>query len=294
MEKVILETNLNDIKLLRRGKVRDIYDLGEYFLLVASDRVSAFDVVLPNGIPGKGKILTQISIFWFNEMKNIISNHIISTDVKDFPAVCHKYADQLEGRSMLVKKSKPLPVECIVRGYLSGSGWKEYKDKGTVCGIKLKNGLLESAKLDEPIFTPSTKADEGHDINIAFEEAKKILGQEMAEKARELSLRIYKKAGSHAEKRGIIIADTKFEFGTYNNELILIDEVLTPDSSRFWSARDYRVGKGQDSFDKQIVRDYLLTLNWNQQPPGPKLPEDIIEKAGARYKEILGILTGRV
>lgn len=294
MEKAILQTKLNDIKLLRRGKVRDIYDLGEYFLLVASDRVSAFDVVLPNGIPGKGKILTQISIFWFNEMKDIISNHIISTDVKDFPAVCHKYSDQLEGRSMLVKKSKPLPVECIVRGYLSGSGWKEYKEKGTVCGIKLKNGLLESAKLDEPIFTPSTKADEGHDINIAFEEAKKILGQEMAEKVRELSLRIYKKAGSLAEKRGIIIADTKFEFGTYNNELILIDEILTPDSSRFWSARDYQVGKGQDSFDKQIVRDYLLTLNWNQQPPGPKLPEDIIEKAGARYKEILGILTGQV
>jgi phosphoribosylaminoimidazole-succinocarboxamide synthase len=294
MEKAILQTKLNDIKLLRRGKVRDIYDLGEYLLLVASDRVSAFDVVLPNGIPGKGKILTQISIFWFNEMKDIISNHLIATDVKDFPAVCHKYSDQLEGRSMLVKKSKPLPVECIVRGYLSGSGWKEYKEKGTVCGIKLKNDLLESAKLDEPIFTPSTKADEGHDINISFDEAKKILGQEMAEKVRELSLRIYKKAGSLAEKRGIIIADTKFEFGTYNNELILIDEILTPDSSRFWSARDYRVGKGQDSFDKQIVRDYLLTLNWNQQPPGPKLPEDIIEKAGARYKEILGILTGRV
>jgi phosphoribosylaminoimidazole-succinocarboxamide synthase len=291
MEKAILQTKLNDIKLLRRGKVRDIYDLGEYLLLVASDRVSAFDVVLPNGIPGKGKILTQISIFWFNEMKDIISNHLIATDVKDFPAVCHKYADQLEGRSMLVKKSKPLPVECIVRGYLSGSGWKEYKDKGTVCGIKLKNGLLESEKLDEPIFTPSTKADEGHDMNISFDEAKKILGQEMAEKARDISLRIYKKAGSLAEKRGIIIADTKFEFGTYNNELILIDEILTPDSSRFWSARDYQVGKGQDSFDKQIVRDYLLTLNWNQQPPGPELPEDIIEKAGARYKEILGILT---
>ena len=291
MEKVILQTKLNDIKLLRRGKVRDIYDLGEYLLLVASDRVSAFDVVLPNGIPGKGRILTQISIFWFNEMTDIVSNHLIATDVKDFPAVCHKYADQLEGRSMLVKKSKPLPVECIVRGYLSGSGWKEYKENGTVCGIKLKNDLLESAKLDEPIFTPSTKADEGHDMNISFDEARKILGQEMAEKARDISLRIYKKAGSLAEKRGIIIADTKFEFGTYNNELILIDEILTPDSSRFWSARDYRVGKGQDSFDKQIVRDYLLTLNWNQQPPGPKLPEDIIEKAGARYKEILGILT---
>jgi phosphoribosylaminoimidazole-succinocarboxamide synthase len=293
MEKAILQTNLNDIKLLRRGKVRDIYDLGEYLLLVASDRVSAFDVVLPNGIPGKGKVLTQISIFWFNEMKDIISNHLIATDVKDFPTVCHKYAAQLEGRSMLVKKSKPLPVECIVRGYLSGSGWKEYKDKGTVCGIRLKAGLLESAKLDEPIFTPSTKADEGHDINISFEEAKKILGQELAEKVRDISLGIYKKAGSLAEKRGIIIADTKFEFGTYNNELILIDEVLTPDSSRFWSVRDYQIGKGQDSFDKQIVRDYLLTLSWNQQPPGPKLPEDIIEKAGARYKEILGILIGK-
>jgi phosphoribosylaminoimidazole-succinocarboxamide synthase len=292
MQGLVLKTDFLDIKLFRRGKVRDIYDLGENLLLVASDRISAFDVVLPNGIPDKGRVLTQISVYWFKVMEEIIPNHLIATDVKDFPPVCQKYTKELEGRSMLVKKASPMPVECIVRGYLSGSGWKEYKDKGTVCGIKLKEGLLESAKLDEPIFTPSTKADEGHDINISFEEAKKILGQELAEKVRDISLRIYKKAGSLAEKRGIIIADTKLEFGTYNNELILIDEILTPDSSRFWSARDYQIGKGQDSFDKQIVRDYLLTLNWDQRPPGPELPEDIIEKAGARYKEIFGILTG--
>ncbi|MEK6681773.1 MAG: phosphoribosylaminoimidazolesuccinocarboxamide synthase [Nitrospirota bacterium] len=291
MQGLVLKTEFPDIKLLRRGKVRDIYDLGENLLLVASDRVSAFDVVLPNGIPDKGRVLTQISVYWFKVMEEIIPNHLIATDVKGFPPVCQKYAKELEGRSMLVKKASPMPVECIVRGYLAGSGWKEYKEKGTVCGIKLKAGLVESSRLDEPIFTPSTKADEGHDINISFEETKDIIGSEMAEKLRDISIRIYKKASSIAEKRGIIIADTKFEFGIYNNELILIDEILTPDSSRFWSAKDYQIGKGQDSFDKQIIRDYLLTLNWNQQPPGPKLPEDIIEKAGARYKEILGILT---
>lgn len=291
MQGLVLKTEFPDIKLLRRGKVRDIYDLGENLLLVASDRVSAFDVVLPNGIPDKGRVLTQISIFWFNEMKDIISNHLIATDVKDFPAVCHKYADQLEGRSMLVKKSKPLPVECIVRGYLSGSGWKEYKEKGTVCGIKLKDGLLESAKLDEPIFTPSTKADEGHDINISFAKMKEIVGNDTANKLRDISIRVYSKAREMAEKKGIIIADTKLEFGIYNNELLLIDEILTPDSSRFWSKVNYKEGKGQESYDKQIVRDYLLTLNWDQRPPGPALPADIIEKAAARYKEILGILT---
>jgi phosphoribosylaminoimidazole-succinocarboxamide synthase len=248
-------------------------------------------VVLPNGIPDKGKILTQISLYWFNQMKDIIENHIIAADVKDYPSILHKYKDMLEGRSMLVKKAKPMPVECIVRGYLSGSGWKEYKEKGTVCGIKLPEGLVESSRLDEPIFTPSTKAEEGHDINISFDEMKKIVGDEFAEKLRNVTLGIYKKAREAAEKKGIIIADTKMEFGIYNDKLILIDELLTPDSSRFWSIKDYQPGACQDSFDKQIVRDYLLTLDWNQTYPGPALPDDVIYKTAARYREILEILT---
>lgn len=291
MSDIVMETNFSDIKLLRRGKVRDVYELEDYLLIVATDRVSAFDVVLPNGIPDKGKILTQISIYWFNQMKDIIDNHIVATDVKDYPQVIHKYRDMLEGRSMLVKKAKPMPVECIVRGYLSGSGWKEYREKGTVCGIKLPEGLVESSRLDEPIFTPSTKAEEGHDINISFDEMKKIVGNELGEKLKDASLKVYKKGREMAEKKGIIIADTKMEFGIYENKLILIDELLTPDSSRFWSIRDYQPGKGQDSFDKQIVRDYLLTLDWNQTYPGPKLPDDIVQKTAARYREILEILT---
>ncbi|MCL5978560.1 MAG: phosphoribosylaminoimidazolesuccinocarboxamide synthase [Nitrospirae bacterium] len=289
---VIMETNFSELKLVRRGKVRDVYELGDHLLIVATDRVSAFDVVLPNGIPDKGKILTQISLYWFNQMKDIIENHIIATDVKAYPAVLHKYKDALEGRSMLVKKAKPMPVECIVRGYLSGSGWKEYKEKGTVCGIKLPEGLVESSRLDEPIFTPSTKAEEGHDINISFDEMKKIVGNEIAEKLKASALSVYKKAREMAEKKGIIIADTKMEFGIYNDKLILIDELLTPDSSRFWSIKDYQPGRGQDSFDKQIVRDYLLTLDWNQTYPGPALPDDIMSKTAARYREILEILTG--
>ncbi len=292
MADVLMETNFSDIKLLRRGKVRDVYELDDYLLIIATDRVSAFDVVLPNGIPDKGIILTQISIYWFNQMKDIIENHIIAVDVKDYPAMLHKYKDMLEGRSMLVKKAKPMPVECIVRGYLSGSGWKEYKERGTVCGIKLPEGLVESSRLDEPIFTPSTKAEEGHDINISFDEMKKIVGDEIAEKLKGSALAVYKKAREIAEKKGIIIADTKMEFGMYNDKLILIDELLTPDSSRFWSIKDYQPGKGQDSFDKQIVRDYLLTLDWNQTYPGPVLPEDIVAKTAARYREILEILTG--
>lgn len=291
IEKPILKIEIPGIKPLRSGKVRDIFDLGDSLLLVASDRVSAFDVVLPNGIPGKGKLLTQISVFWFNVMKEIIPNHLISADVKDFPAVCQPAREIVEGRSMLVKKAKPMPVECIVRGYLSGSGWKEYKKSGTVCGIKLPEGLSESAKLPEPLFTPSTKADEGHDINITFEETKKIVGDDMAEMLKELSISIYKKAQAIAEKKGIIIADTKFEFGLLGDELILIDEVLTPDSSRFWDVKTYEPGRSQDSYDKQIVRDYLLTLDWNQQYPGPTLPDEVIEKAAARYKEIMDILT---
>ena len=305
MSNVVMETNLSDVKFLRRGKVRDVYEIDDYLLIIATDRVSAFDVVLPNGIPDKGRILTQISIYWFSRMKDIIENHIVATDVKDYPEVLHKYKNILEGRSMLVKKAKPMPVECIVRGYLSGSGWKEYQKSGTVCGIKLPDGLVESARLDEPIFTPSTKAEEGHDINISFDETRKIVGDDTANKLRDTSLRVYKKARAMAEKKGIIIADTKMEFGIYQDagckmqdassrkgKLILIDEILTPDSSRFWSMKDYKHGKSQDSFDKQIVRDYLLTLDWNQTYPGPKLPDEIVEKTAAKYREILGILTG--
>ncbi|NCO82840.1 MAG: phosphoribosylaminoimidazolesuccinocarboxamide synthase [Nitrospirae bacterium CG_4_10_14_3_um_filter_44_29] len=305
MVQVLMETDLQDVKFLRRGKVRDVYEIDDYLLIIATDRVSAFDVVLPNGIAGKGRVLTQISLYWFNQMKDIIENHIVATDVKDYPKVLHKYKDLLEGRSMLVKKARPMPVECIVRGYLSGSGWKEYKESGTVCGIKLPDGLVESARLDEPLFTPSTKAEEGHDINISFDETRKIVGDDTASTLRNTSLRVYKKARELAEKKGIIIADTKMEFGVYKDsrfkiqdsknqegKLILIDEILTPDSSRFWSMKDYKPGKSQDSFDKQIVRDYLLTLDWNQTYPGPKLPDEIIEKTAARYREILRILTG--
>ncbi len=291
--KVILKTEFPDIPLVKRGKVRDIYDLGKYLLLVATDRISAFDVILPNGIPGKGKILTQISAYWFRKMEDIIPNHIISIDVKDFPDVCHRYSDVLEGRSMLVKKVSPLSVECVVRGYLSGSGWKEYRERGTVCEIRLPERLLESSRLVYPIFTPSTKAEEGHDINISFEDVKGLVGNEMAVKLRVLSLRIYSRARDIGEKRGIVIADTKFEFGLNNNELLLIDEILTPDSSRFWSVKTYEIGRSQDSYDKQIVRDYLLTLNWDKKPPSPELPDEIVEKTAKRYQEIFEILTGQ-
>lgn len=290
-ENIVLKTEMPEVGVARRGKVRDIYDLGEQLLLIATDRISAFDVVLPNGVPGKGRLLTQISIFWFNQMKDIIHNHIVATDVNDFPPVLRKYRDMLEGRSMLVRKAKQVPVECIVRGYLSGSGWSEYREKGSICGIGLPKGLLESSRLEQPIFTPSTKAEEGHDINISFDEVGVAVGREIAEKLKETSLRIYAKARDIAEKKGIIIADTKFEFGIYDNELILIDEILTPDSSRFWSAKEYKPGKSQDSYDKQIVRDYLLTLDWDKTPPGPTLPDDIVKKTVARYREIMEILT---
>ena len=292
MDSVLLQTDMPDLKFLRKGKVRDIYEVDDYLLLVASDRISAFDVVLPNGIPGKGRLLTQISLYWFRQMEGIIKNHIVATEVRDYPAICRKYEDQLEGRSMLVKKAKPMPVECIVRGYLSGSGWKEYQKSGTVCKMKLSEGLVESSKLPDPIFTPSTKAEEGHDVNISFEEMVEIVGREAGEKLRYVSLKVYTRARDLAEKKGIIIADTKFEFGMFNNELIFIDEVLTPDSSRFWSANTYQPGKGQDSYDKQIIRDYLLSLDWDQTYPGPVLPDNIVEKAIARYKEIFDIITG--
>ncbi|MCX8026763.1 MAG: phosphoribosylaminoimidazolesuccinocarboxamide synthase [Thermodesulfovibrionales bacterium] len=289
---LVMQTNLEGVKLLRRGKVRDIYEIEDKLLIVATDRISAFDVVLPTGIPNKGKVLTQISLYWFNVMNDVVKNHIITADVNQYPDILKPHADTLKDRSMLVQKTKVLPIEAIVRGYLSGSGWKEYKKSGTVCGIRLPAGLLESSKLQEPIFTPSTKADEGHDINITFDETVKIIGEDMANKVKDIALTVYKKARDIAEKKGIIIADTKMEFGiTQNGELILIDELLTPDSSRFWSAKDYTVGKGQDSYDKQIVRDYLLTLDWNQTYPGPSLPEDIVNKAQERYEEILRILT---
>ena len=291
MNKIIVNTEFPDVPLVKRGKVRDIYDLGAYLLLVATDRISAFDVVLPNGIPGKGRVLNQISIYWFKQMEDIIPNHIIATRVKDFPEKVHKYEDILEERSMLVKKTRPMPVECVVRGYLSGSGWKEYKKSGTICGIRLPEGLVESSRLTEPLFTPSTKAEEGHDSNISFDEVSKKVGQEMADMLKDISIKVYSKARDIAEKKGIIIADTKFEFGLYNGELILIDELLTPDSSRFWSIKDYAPGRSQDSYDKQVVRDYLLTLDWDQTYPGPELPDEIMEKTAARYREILKILT---
>jgi phosphoribosylaminoimidazole-succinocarboxamide synthase len=292
MEKILLKVDMPDIKFLRRGKVRDIYEIRDSLLLIASDRISAFDVVLPNGIPGKGRLLTQISIYWFEKMKDIIKNHLIAIDVNDYPEQCHKYREQLEGRSILVKKAEQLPIECIVRGYLSGSGWKEYKNSGSVCGITIPAGMKESSKLESPIYTPSTKAEKGHDINISFEDTVKSVGKELAEQLREVSLKIYSKACALAEKKGIIIADTKFEFGIFDNELILIDEILTPDSSRFWSVKTYEPGKAQDSYDKQIIRDYLLTLEWDQTYPGPKLPNNIIEKARERYREIYEIITG--
>jgi phosphoribosylaminoimidazole-succinocarboxamide synthase len=293
MNKVILKTDFSDISFVKKGKVRDIYDLGEHLLIIATDRVSAFDVVLPDGIPNKGRVLTQISIFWFKEMENIISNHIVATEVKEFPENLRKYSDVLEGRSMLVKKAKPLPVECVVRGYLSGSGWKEYQEKGSICGIQLPKGLKNSSRLDEPIFTPSTKEEQGHDINITFKDVESIIGEKLAETIKNASLKIYKKARDIAEKRGIIIADTKFEFGLSNGTLLLIDELLTPDSSRFWSIKDYVPGKNQDSYDKQIIRDYLLTLDWDKTYPGPSLPDEIIKKTAARYTEILKIITGK-
>jgi len=291
MSGMVLETELPGYALLRRGKVRDVYDTGEHYLIVATDRISAFDVVLPNGIPGKGRVLTQISIHWFRQVADIIENHLVATEIDDFPAPLRAHRDMLEGRSMLVKKAAVLPVECIVRGYLSGSGWKEYQKAGTVCGIALPAGLVESSRLEAPIFTPSTKAEAGHDINIDFEQMAKIVGGEMAARLRDAALAVYNRGRELAGKRGIIIADTKMEFGVFEGRLILIDELMTPDSSRFWSAASYQPGRGQDSWDKQIVRDYLLTLTWDQTYPGPKLPDEIVRKAAARYQEIFEILT---
>ncbi|MCM8814314.1 MAG: phosphoribosylaminoimidazolesuccinocarboxamide synthase [Candidatus Omnitrophica bacterium] len=287
---VILQTNIKEIPLFRRGKVRDVYDLGDELLIVSTDRISCFDVVLPTGIPGKGKILTQLSLFWFSLTKDIVANHLISADVADYPAVVQPYWAVLEGRSMLVKKTVPFPVECIVRGYLSGSGWKDYQRTGAVCGIPLPAGLRESDKLPEDIFTPSTKAEQGHDENIAHAQVERQIGTPAAARLRQLSLAIYRRAREYALPRGIIIADTKFEFGRHGEEIILIDEVLTPDSSRFWPQDDYRAGSAQPSFDKQFVRDYLETLDWDKTPPGPALPEEIVVKTRQKYEQALSML----
>ncbi len=289
----VLETNLQGLKSPKRGKVRDIYDLGDALLIVATDRISAFDVILPNAVPDKGRVLTQISKFWFGRTKDIIRNHLISTDVKDYPAECKAHAALLEGRSMLVSKCESLPVECIVRGYLSGSGLKEYKATGSVSGIPFPAGLSEASRLSEPVFTPSTKAEVGeHDVNIDFEQVVKLVGRNVAEKIRTSTLAIYRRACEIAEPKGIIIADTKLEFGIRNGEVILIDEVLTPDSSRFWPKNGYQEGVPQKSFDKQFVRDYLLSLNWNQKPPSPVLPEDVVQKTSEKYREVLRMLAG--
>jgi phosphoribosylaminoimidazole-succinocarboxamide synthase len=286
------EETLAGLRLFNRGKVRDIYDLGDKLLLVASDRISAFDVILPTLIPDKGKILTKLSEFWFSVMKDIIPHHLITTNVDEFPSACQTHKTALEGRSMLVKKSTPAPVECIVRGYLVGSGWKDYQQTGSVCGIRLPAGLVEASRLDQPIFTPSTKAPVGaHDVNISFDDMIGKVGRKRAEKMSEATIAIYLRAREFAEKKGIIIADTKFEFGMEGDDVILIDEVLTPDSSRFWPADVYRPGKTPDSFDKQFVRDYLISLHWDMKPPAPALPPDIVKKTQDKYREALRRLT---
>jgi phosphoribosylaminoimidazole-succinocarboxamide synthase len=291
----VLQLELPGIKKTKSGKVREIFDLGERLLFVASDRISAFDVIMPNGIPRKGEVLTQISYFWFAQTESFQANHLDSKPGDALPANLQPFAGKIGKRYMIVKKCQPLAIECIVRGYLAGSGWKEYQKTQTVCGIKLPGGLKESSELPEPLFTPSTKAESGHDENISFEEAKKIAGNDIAEQARAASLKIYNFARDYARKRGIIIADTKFEFGLDDStgKLVLIDEVLTPDSSRFWPADQYAPGKGQPSFDKQFVRDYLETLDWDKTPPGPKLPDDVVAKTTAKYLDAYERLTGK-
>jgi phosphoribosylaminoimidazole-succinocarboxamide synthase len=293
VSKIVVETNFPDLRLFKRGKVRDVYEVDDKLLIVATDRVSAFDVIMADPIPGKGRILTQISAYWFHAMEDVIPHHLISTRIEDYPPPCRPYKDVLEGRSMLVQRSEPLTVECVARGYLAGSGWNEYQASGTVCGIKLPEGLVESDRLLDPIFSPATKEEVGsHDINITFEEMAKRVGQGLAERLREVTLTIYNRACRIAEAKGIIIADTKLEFGMRGGELILIDELLTPDSSRFWPADGYKPGGPQQSFDKQFLRDYLLTLAWDKSPPPPPLPGDIIEKTRQRYEEALKRLVG--
>lgn len=292
-QKVILATDFAGLKLLRKGKVRDVYDLDDKLLIVATDRISCFDVVLGRGIPNKGEILTRISLFWFDFLKGIIDIHLITADVSAYPKSLVPFLPVLKNRSMLVKKAKPLPIECIVRGYLSGSGWREYKEESSVCGIKLPAGLLESSKLPTPIFTPSTKAEVGHDINIDEDAAQKLVDAKLFQQVKEKSLTLYKKAADYADTQGIIIADTKFEFGMHEGKLMLIDEVLTPDSSRFWPKAGYAPGRCQPSFDKQFLRDYLETLNWDKTPPAPPLPDEIVNKTREKYLEAHRIITGK-
>ncbi|NPU83411.1 MAG: phosphoribosylaminoimidazolesuccinocarboxamide synthase [Syntrophaceae bacterium] len=291
--KGLMETNLSGLQLAGRGKVRDIYDLGNHLLIVTTDRISAFDVVMQDPIPGKGRILTGMSVFWFKKTEDLVQNHLVSVDPADFPASCAPHREVLDGRSMMVKKARPLPVECIVRGYLSGSGWQEYRKSRSICSIPLPEGLTESSRLPEPLFTPTTKAEIGqHDMPMTRKEMENTIGTDLTERVIELSIAVYRRAADRALKAGIIIADTKMEFGLLDGELILIDELLTPDSSRFWPADSYEEGRSQMSFDKQFLRDYLLSLNWNQKPPAPVLPVDIVQKTLSRYEEALQRLTG--
>jgi phosphoribosylaminoimidazole-succinocarboxamide synthase len=295
---VIVNTELPGIERIARGKVRDVYSihdkmLGDPLLIVATDRISAFDCILPQGIPGKGRVLTQMSLFWFDFLRDVVPNHLLTANVDDYPAPLHAYRDQLEGRSMLVKRCRMEPIECVARGYVVGSGWKDYKATGAICGIKLPPGLLECAALPEPIYTPASKAETGHDENISYDDTVKIVGEKTASLLRDLTLRIYSKAATHAATRGIILADTKFEFGWHDGELLLADEVLTPDSSRYWPADGYKPGGAQPSFDKQFVRDYLETLNWSKTPPAPPLPPDVIAKTSEKYLEAYRRITGK-
>jgi phosphoribosylaminoimidazole-succinocarboxamide synthase len=289
----ISRTDFPGLTLLKRGKVRDMYDLGDHFLMVATDRISAFDVIMDDPIPDKGIILTQISLFWFDVLKPVVGNHVVSSRVEDYPGACRPYADQLRGRSMLVKKAVPLPIECVARGYISGSGWNSYQASGDICGIALPPGLTESDRLPEPIFTPATKEEVGtHDINIDFAETCRRIGTETAERVRDLTLALYRRGAALAEEKGIIIADTKFEFGVVDRELILIDEVLTPDSSRFWPKATYQPGGPQQSYDKQYLRDYLLSTRWDKTPPPPRLPEEVVRNTRQKYLEALTQLSG--
>jgi phosphoribosylaminoimidazole-succinocarboxamide synthase len=289
----LLETRIPGLRLWRRGKVRDVYDLGERLLVVATDRISAFDVVLPTGIPLKGVVLTQLSLFWFRLLESLTPNHVVTGDVAEYGPTLAPYRDQLEGRSMLVVKTDPFPVECVVRGYITGSGWKDYQATGAVCGIELPRGLRESDRLDPPIFTPATKAETGHDENISFEGMAGIVGAARAAELRDLSLEIYQRARAHAEGRGVILADTKFEFGTRDGRVVWIDEALTPDSSRFWSREDYEPGRSQPSYDKQYVRDYLESIRWDKRPPAPPLPDDVVDRTRAKYLEAYERITGK-
>lgn len=291
---VLLETQFPELKLFSRGKVRDVYEVeGERLLIVATDRLSAFDVVMREGIPDKGRVLTQLSRFWFEFLGGTVEHHFLTANVAEYPEPLRRFASQLEGRSMLVKKARGFPIECVARGYLAGSGWKEYRESGSVCGIKLPPGLRESSRLDTPIFTPATKAQSGHDENITWEDTVARVGREAAEKLRDLTLKVYEKARTYGEDRGILIADTKFEWGQQDGGIILIDEVLTPDSSRFWPKDQYEPGHAQPSFDKQFVRDYLESLHWNKQPPPPSLPAEVVEKTAEKYRQAYRLLTGR-